>query len=146
MRRTLRLMALALTVASAAFLAPVAHAQDPQLPDLSAPPAADALPAPDAQPFFNPGNSTDYAYYDSDGWGTLNVSSVYGAYGTGLPLIKCKLQQNGHSLYASGIYYNGYMIYCISNYVFQCHPTGYGSYHQAGSPNYQKAFYLKKYR
>jgi hypothetical protein len=75
----------------------------------------------------------------------LGAGAGYGAIGTGLPLITCKLSQNGQTFYGSGISYSGYLIFCMSNSVFQCQAPGKGSYHLAGSPKYQTEFTLSPY-
>jgi hypothetical protein len=149
MRRSLRLMALALAVATTAMLAPMAHAADPQPPELpSTPPPADVLvdapadPAAGPQPNLVTQNGTTYLYYDSDGWGSLKVMKVGSAYGTSLPLIYCQFKQNGKTLYGSGVSYESYLTFSIGNYLFQCKPYGWGSYQPAGSPKNQSWCFL----
>jgi hypothetical protein len=133
MGRTLRLMALALTLATTALLAPAAHADPPppQLPD-----------QPQAF-FFFPGGGTNYGYWDTDGWGTLKVTNAGSGYGTGVQLIKCTLKQNGNTFYGSGVSYGGLLVFTMANYVFQVNPTGWGSYHYAGNPGSQQWFWLQ---
>ena len=133
MRRAVHLLALALTLAASALLAPAAHA-DPQPPQ---------LPSHPQSLFFAPGGGTNYWYWDNDGWGTLNVTDAGYGYGTGVQLIKVKLQQNGNTFYGSGVSYGGLLVFTMSNYVFQVDPTGWGSYYPAGNPSNQYWFWLE---
>jgi hypothetical protein len=126
MRRALRLMALALTLATSALLAPAAHA-DPQ------PPANPQL-------FFQPGGGSNYLYWDYDGYGSLKVTDA--GYSYGVQLISVKLQQNGHTFYGSGVSYSGLLVFSLAGYLFECLPPGYGSYHPEGSPWNKKDFHL----
>jgi hypothetical protein len=132
MRRALHLLAVALTLATSALLAPVAHA-DPAPPQLPSQP----------QSFFFLPSGTNYKYYDSDGWGTLNVTNAGYGYGTGVQLIKVQLKQNGNTFYGSGISYGGLLVFTMSDYVFQVEPTGWGSYHPSGNPYNQTWFWLQ---
>src|SRR6266508_4426362 len=122
MRRALHMLAVALTLATTALIAPIAHA-DPPVPQLPSQPQAF---------FFFPGGGTDYWYYDNDGWGTLKVTNAGTGYGTGVQLIKVQLKQNGGTISGSGISYGGLLVFTLANYVFQVYPTGWGSYHYSG--------------
>jgi hypothetical protein len=133
MRHSLRLMALALAVAATALLAPVAHAEGPPLPTLPTKPPM--LPVDQS-------GGTNYYYWDSDGWGSLNVKLMALGYVSGLELVNCKLYQNGHTFYGSGVSTGSYLFFTMSGYVFQVSPTGYGSYYPVGSPKNQRYFWL----
>jgi len=132
MRHSLRLMALALTVATTALLAPVAHADPP-------PPQ---LPSQTPMLLFDQSGGTNYYYWDNDGWAALNVKMVASGYATGTPLINCKLSQNGHTFYGSGVSSGSYLFFTMNDYVFQVSPPGYGSYYPVGNPNKQRYFWI----
>jgi hypothetical protein len=132
MRRAFHLLAVALTLATSALLAPAVHA-DPQHPQ---------LPSRPQSLFFAP-SGTNYWYWDNDGWGTLNVTNAGSGYGTGVQLIKVQLKQNGNTFYGSGVSYGGLLVFTMSDYLFQVYPTGWGSYFPSSNPYNQYWFYLE---
>jgi hypothetical protein len=132
MRHSLRLMALALTVATTALLAPVTHADPP-------PPQ---LPSQTPMLHFDQNGGANYYYWDSDGWGALNVKMVASGYASGVPLFNCKLSQNGNTFYGSGVMNGSYLFFTMNDYVFQGTPKNYGSYYPIGNPNKQSYFWI----
>ena len=121
--QALQRFALAVTVATVALLAPMAHAQS---------------------------DTVQYAYRDSDGWGKCTVKTITQVSCADQWTCQCWIEQNGWTLYGTGCITDGGTISCtfthripacgcggwegIAPILVVCRPGSSGSWHKCGEP------------
>jgi hypothetical protein len=121
--QALQRLALALTVATLALLAPVAQAQ---------------------------GDSVQYAFRDQDGWGKCTIKTISRVSCSNMVTCQCWVEQNGWILYGTGCISDDGTISCtwthkipqcgcgdwqaIPCIIFVCRPGYSGSWHKCGEP------------
>jgi hypothetical protein len=143
MKHALRLM-LALTVATMALPAPVAHAQIPTSPQI---PTTFTIPTG-----FHFVNSRYFYYFDDDGWGYMAVQFLpQAALNTALPAVLVFLTRNGRLVSGTGISFGNYLFFSIPTVAngfadaefFQGQFNGWGSHFRGGNPTLQGPFFLQ---